>query len=74
MRFITLEADAPLFEAAGFQRFACPVLTPEIIQGQQDRCARLLSQSLADQQSLGALYGISVSEMCSATNAWASSQ
>lgn len=74
LRFVALEEYAPKFESAGFRRFACPTLTLEIFQGQRDRCGRLLAQSAEDQQSLGALYGISVSEMCRATTAWAQSR
>lgn len=70
MRFVVLEADAAAFEAAGFQRFACPTLTPEIIQGQQDRCDRLRAQDADAQSVIEGLYGLAVADMCHATDAW----
>ena len=70
MRFVALEEDALLFEAAGFQRFSCPTLTPEIVQGQRDRCNRLRAQNADAQSLIEGLYGLSITDMCRATDAW----
>lgn len=74
MRFVVLDAHAAKFERAGFQRIACPEITPEIVQGQVNRCARLLAQQQDEKDSLSALFGLSLGEMCGATTAWAQSQ
>lgn len=73
LRFVVVESDATLFEQAGFQRVSCPEITQEIIAGQSARCERLRGQEQADQDAIAALYGLSVEQMCGATDAWVSS-
>lgn len=74
MRFVVLDQHAATFESAGFQRIECPIITPEIVQGQVNRCARLLAQLPDEQDSLRTLFGLSLGQMCGATTAWANSQ
>jgi len=70
MRFVVLEADAATFEAAGFQRFACPNITQLIVDGQHDRCVRLRTSSSEVVEIVQSLYGMTIDEMCVATDAW----
>lgn len=70
MRFVVLDVDASRFESVGFQQFACPTLTPLIAQGQKDRCDRLRAAPVDAQDMIAALYGLTVSDMCDATDAW----
>ncbi|MFZ5616939.1 MAG: hypothetical protein ACOZAA_06425 [Pseudomonadota bacterium] len=74
MRFVALEAHAGAFESAGFRRFQCPTLSRTIIDGQKARCDRIRASIDVGKNMLADLYGLSVTQMCDATDAWFSTQ
>lgn len=74
LRFIVREADAPAFEGAGFTRFDCPQSLDQAAQNLAARCTRFRNLDDVGQEMLRDLYGLSVAQMCAATDAWIASR
>lgn len=74
MRFIVREANAGKFEQAGFQRIDCPASPDEAIAAQEARCTRLRAHPAEGKEIILKLYGLSIDDMCAATDAWVSSR
>lgn len=73
MRFAVRRADASTFESAGFVRTTCPSFTAEVIAVQKARCDGLRARTAESKALIRDLYGLSVDEMCAATDTWAAS-
>jgi hypothetical protein len=74
LAFIVRESDAAMFENAGFTPIACPASFDEAAVTLAARCTRFRSYDAYGQQVISDLYGLSVDQMCAATDAWVRTQ
>jgi hypothetical protein len=72
--FIVNPSDAPTFEKVGFERIACPELLEQAARSLAARCVRFRALDDPGRRMLEELYGLTVEQMCAATDSWVATQ
>ena len=72
--FIVLPQDAAMFESAGFSAVSCPASLDSAATHIAARCTRFRGFSAGAKAFIADLYGLSVDQMCAASDAWTQSR